>query len=91
MVLKRIGTMSLAKVFGVLYAAIGLLAGVFMALISLAGAGSSQAGFGMGMGIAAVIVLPVLYGVLGFIGGLLTAWLFNLAAGWVGGVELDLE
>jgi hypothetical protein len=37
------------------------------------------------------LVLPVFYGVLGFIAGLIGALLYNLFARWVGGFELQLE
>jgi len=43
------------------------------------------------IGVAAVIVLPLFYGLLGFIGGIITAALFNLVASMVGGVEIELS
>lgn len=42
-------------------------------------------------GVAAVVFFPVLYGVGGFIATLITAWLYNVVAGAVGGLELDLS
>ena len=44
-----------------------------------------------GMGIAAVIVMPIIYGVLGFIGGIISAAMYNLIAGFVGGIEMEFE
>jgi hypothetical protein len=38
----------------------------------------------------AVIATPVFYAVAGFVGGAIMAFLYNLVAGWVGGIELDL-
>jgi H+/Cl- antiporter ClcA len=35
--------------------------------------------------------MPVFYGVIGFIAGLIGALLYNLFARWVGGFELELE
>lgn len=49
------------------------------------------AGFGPAIGVAAVIFFPILYGGLGFVTTLIAAWLYNLAAGIVGGVELDVQ
>ena len=79
MIIKRIGVMSLAKLMAVTYAAIGLIFGGFVALFGLLGggammaAGADDAGMGSGimagMGLLAVIILPIFYGVLGFIGG----------------------
>jgi hypothetical protein len=36
-------------------------------------------------------MLPILYGLLGLAGGALTAALYNLFAGLMGGVELEFE
>ena len=35
--------------------------------------------------------MPVLYAVFGLIGGAIGAALYNLVAGWVGGLEVELE
>ena len=94
MVVKRIGVLSLAKVMAVLYAGIGLLGGLFIALISSIGGSAfahHEGALGMGFGIGAIVLFPILYDVLGFVGGIISAWLYNLAAGFIGGVELDLQ
>ena len=100
MVIRRVGVLSAAKLLGVLYAALGLLIGVLFALFSMVGGGAMLAGGGdaaagggmmMGMGIGFLIFAPIFYGLLGFIGGALSAWLYNLAAGWIGGIEIDLQ
>jgi len=99
MVITKVGVMSLGKLMGLLYAAIGIIFGLLYALFAVVGGGAMMAmgggdgamggGMMMGMGIAAVIILPIFYGVLGFIGGLITALLFNLAAKYTGGLEIE--
>jgi hypothetical protein len=99
MVITKVGVMSLGKLMGIMYAAIGLLFGGIYALVAVVGGGAMLAmggnegamggGMMMGMGVAAVIVLPVIYGVLGFIGGLVTALFFNIAAKYAGGLEVE--
>ena len=42
-------------------------------------------------GFMGVLLLPILYGVCGFLGGLIHAWVYNVAAGWVGGVRIEVE
>jgi hypothetical protein len=37
------------------------------------------------------ILLPFFYAVMGFLIGALTAWMYNLFAGWVGGIQLELR
>lgn len=100
-VIKRIGVLSLAKVYGVVMAVFGLILGVmsglFMMLMgSLASIGNAPEASGAaaimgGMGIATVVVLPIAYGALGFVSGALTAWIYNLAAGFSGGLEFDVD
>ena len=88
-VLKKIGVMSMAKLYGVIFAVMGLIAGIFMGLFgALLAAFGSAAG---GLGLAAIIVLPIIYGIMGFVSGAIGAFLYNLFAGWVGGIEVDLE
>ena len=95
MVIKRVGPLSCAKIAGVLYAALGAIIGVFVALFSLAGAFASDsfggAGMGAMVGVGAIVIAPIFYGCLGFVFALLAAALYNFAAGFVGGVELDLQ
>jgi hypothetical protein len=88
MIIKRIDPFSFAKIFAVIYAVIGLLAGCIFALVGRSfGGGGMMASFGM----AAIIIMPVLYGALGFIFTALMAVIYNVVAGWVGGVKLDVE
>ena len=99
MQLRRIGVGSAAKVAGALYAVLGLIAGLIIALISmvsaglLAGAQTEEVPSWLGpiFGIGAVVFFPILYGVLGVILGAVVAAVYNAVAGMVGGIELDLE
>ena len=85
MVLKSIGVFSMAKMLGALYATIGFLIGLLFALLSVVGAGIADSGseglLALVFGVGAVIILPVFYGVLGFIGGAVLSALYNLIAG----------
>jgi hypothetical protein len=38
-----------------------------------------------------MIVIPIFYGILGFIGGLISGLIYNAAAGFMGGIELEIE
>jgi hypothetical protein len=101
MVIRKVGVLSLGKLMGVMYAGIGLLLGLLYALIAVVGGGAMLAmggeegafggGMMMGVGLAAVVVAPIAYGLIGFIGGLISAWFFNLAAKYTGGLELDVQ
>jgi hypothetical protein len=99
---KRIGIGSAAKLSGALYGAAGLFIGVIVGLASLVGAGfASQfaadsadappAFLGALLGVGAIFLFPLLYGLLGLVVGAITAALYNLFAGFVGGLEVELE
>ena len=95
MIVKRFGVLSVAKVYGALTAAMGLLLGLFVGAASALGVGLSEgdepAFIAAMLGVGAVIFLPIFYGVLGVVMGALSAALYNLFAGMVGGVKIELE
>ncbi len=99
MIIRRVRIVSLAKVLGLIYACIGLVAGALFSLFSVFAAASSWSfGHGLGatwgpvlLGAGAVIALPIFYGILGTIVGLLVGLVYNVIAGTVGGLEIDLE
>jgi hypothetical protein len=95
MVIKRVGPLSCAKIAGTLYAIIGLFAGAGISLVAMLGGFGGQTTesglFGAAMGAAAIIVIPICYGVLGFLTSLIGAALYNVIAGLVGGVEVDTQ
>jgi hypothetical protein len=95
MVIKRFEPLSVGKVAGVLYGAMGLIVGVIVSLAATAGGLIGHDTFGPlagGLvGIGAVVLLPIFYGGLGFIVAIIAAWLYNLAAGFVGGIEIDVQ
>jgi hypothetical protein len=98
MVLKRIGPLSLGKIMGLLYGAMGLIIGfVFAAitafgfLVGLALEGLSEPLFGLLFGLGAIVGAPIMYGVFGFVGGIITAALYNFIVRFTGGLELEFD
>jgi hypothetical protein len=77
--LASISPLQLGIVLGVLYGAISLIIVPFLLLGAIFG----HAGFG----IIFAIFFPVIYAVAGFIGGVITAFVYNLVAQWTGGIE----
>jgi len=94
--LNKVGVLSAGKVSGLLYALLGLIVGAIFALLSLVGAGAALGGeeggaaLGFLFGVGAIIFLPIFYGIMGFVGGMIMAALFNLVAGISGGLEVDI-
>jgi len=101
--LKRIGPGSAFKVGLVLYALLGVFIGIIVACFSMI-AGSlgsmSAAGaagipsariLGFGMGFGAIIFFPIFYGLIGGVFAAVGAVIYNVVAGWVGGLEVDIN
>ena len=80
--LTRIAPLQAGIVSGVLYALISLIAVPILLFFPLAaGVGGAELGF--------VIMIPIIYGILGFIGGVIGAAVYNLVAGWTGGLAFE--
>ena len=95
MIIKRIAPLSVAKLAGALYGILGVVFGAIFSLATMAGAMASDelggALFGALFGIGAIVIFPMLYGGVAFVMMLITAWLYNVLAGVVGGVEIDMQ
>ena len=95
--LRRIDPFSCGKVIGLIYAAFGLLVGLFASCFSLIGsAAASQSNEGgafffLGGGLFAVILFPLLYGLAGAFFGVIGAVLYNFVAKRFGGIEVELS
>jgi hypothetical protein len=83
--IRRFGVVQTAKVVAVLYALMGLLFAPLVLLTTLFTPRES----GLGPGFA--LALPVLYGLVGFVFTAIACAIYNLVAGWVGGIEVELD
>lgn len=93
-VVKRIGPGSAFKIGLVAYGILGLIAGVFCSLIALAGisfAPHARLPFAGAMGLFAVILCPIVYGIIGGIAAVIGALIYNLASSWVGGLQVEIN
>lgn len=96
--IKKFEPLSVMRVAAVCYAALGVLEGVVFGLVltfsslSAAAEPSKTSRFlGPLFGVAAIIGFPLLFAILGAIGGGLGAVIYNLTARWVGGIEVEVE
>jgi hypothetical protein len=92
-VLRAVGVMSVAKVSAVLMAIAGLIEGIVFAglgtMIGSLAEGTPMAALGA-FGFMAIIMFPIGGAISGFVGGAISAILYNLVASRIGGIELDL-
>ena len=100
--INKMGVFSVAKMQSVLGLVIGLIIGViygaFIILYSLIGAslvgGDAKLAVGGGgvvVGIVVMIAVPITYAIVGFIGGAIGAFVYNIFAGMIGGIEMEVE
>lgn len=91
--IKSVGILSCAKMLGVLYGCLGLLFIPFALIAGLASMATQQANSAIGGAamLAFGILAPVIYGAMGFVFGAIGAWIYNLVAKWLGGIEIQLE
>jgi len=93
--LTHIAPVKLGIVLAVVYGVMSLVIIVpCFLLISLAGvANTARTGNPMLVNFTGVFVifLPIIYAVIGFIGGVIAALIYNLVAKWTGGIEFITE
>jgi hypothetical protein len=97
MVIRHIGVWSAARMYAAISGAAGLFFGFCIAALSMIGAGFAAPGddtpawlapvFGMG----AIVALPLFYAIMGLVAGAIGALIYNLFAGMVGGLEIDVQ
>ena len=90
--LRSVDVMSCAKIMGAVYGSLGL---IFLPFVLLGGFGSLL--FGQKSGVLSgilmlffAICLPVIYGLMGFLMGAFSAWVYNFVARRIGGLRLEL-
>ena len=101
MTIKKIDAIQCGKVMAVLTALTYLIAGILMTLFlglfsamlyAIPGMNASALVAGGVIGGLIMTVVMVIFGLIfGFISGIICAWIYNVVAGMVGGIKLDLE
>jgi hypothetical protein len=91
--ISSVGILSCAKMLGVLYGCMALLLIPIFLIGGLAGIASQQTNGAIGGAVmlAFGILAPFLYGGIGFVFGAIGAWIYNLIAKRLGGIEIQLE
>ena len=82
---SRVSVLQAAKMFGVLYAIMGLIIIPFFYVVARAVPSGSSPFGGVWL-----LLLPILYGCLGFVVTAIAAAIYNLVARWIGGIEVEL-
>ncbi len=90
--IKRLDVWSVAKIYSLVSALGGFIAALLLILLSMMFGNLMQMLFpNLIVSWVLLIQLPLIYGIVGIIIGALAAWFYNIIAGWVGGVVIELE
>ena len=82
--INRVSPLQLGKISAVIY---GFLSILILPFIIFSIVVSKKTGFGMFL----IVLIPICYVFMGFIMAIITAGIYNVAAKWVGGIEVELE
>ncbi len=88
--ISRVGVWSLAKIEAILLALLGIFQSILLSFTGISLDGTNLATIA-GFNLFGIIGFPILYGLVGFISGGLTAIIYNLIVKLIGGIELELE
>ncbi|MEZ6087722.1 MAG: hypothetical protein R3C05_06800 [Pirellulaceae bacterium] len=91
---RRVGLLSVTSLFGAMGFAVGLLGAILMGsvtLLSFVMADNTDIVAGVGTGLMMTFMLPLFYGVLGMIGGLIWAVIYNVIANFTGGIQVEID
>ena len=99
--IKKLGILSVAKIYALMLFVMSLLIsvpyGLFIMFFGAMMMGTGErAGFAAGggsivIGLVVMIGLPIFYGLIGFVAGAISALVYNLFAGMIGGIEIEVE
>lgn len=95
--IKRFEPLSVMKIAAIGYAVLGLFEGTIFAVVfsAMPFAAPDSANFprflGPLFGVGALIIMPILFAIMGAIGGGLGAVIYNLSARYVGGIVVEVE
>ena len=78
--ITKIDGNSLAKIVGITYAILGLAFGIFTVILSFMGNG------GLFAIVVGLLIIPALYGIIGYLASLLGVTIYNMIAKKVGGI-----
>ena len=91
--IKRFTPIQLGKMLAVSYGALGLLfIPAFLLMSAFATRLPSQQRVGMmALSTGFAFIFQFIYAAFGFVFGVIGAWVYNLIAKWIGGIEVEVE
>lgn len=92
---KRLGVLRTGSILMVMYGLLALLFVPFLGISFLSGAifghSNAEMAAGIGGGVCMILFMLVIYPLMGFIGGVIFAALYNLVVRMTGGMQLEMD
>jgi hypothetical protein len=94
--IKKINVLSVSKILGLSFAIMGFIIGIAVGFVMFVIGSAFDAFNGFttliapGLGIVGFIIIPMIYGLVGFIIGGLSTLIYNILASWIGGIEIEV-
>lgn len=86
---------SVAKLQAIFMAIFGLIVGVIIAIATQFIPNTQEAQQAIipfqSFGFLAIIIVPIVYAIMGLVTGAIGAWIYNIVAKLVGGIEVEFE
>jgi|GEM_PF-1168256 uncharacterized membrane protein YhaH (DUF805 family) len=86
---RSIGAIQTAKTLAVIYGAVGIVAGIVACLAIISEPFHTNDYWGA-TALLALIAIPIGYALVGFVGVVISAWIYNIVAAKTGGIEFTL-
>ena len=93
--IKKLDILSVAKIYAIIGAIIGFVIGIITAIVVISGGGifmmglGTMSGLAIAIGVLSIIIMPIIYGIIGFLVGLIFSWLYNVIAERIGGIKFQ--
>lgn len=96
MELKKIGIWSTGKILAVISFIFGILLAILLLILQKVAVGTQLAGVAdlsslTQITTSALLVLPFYYALIGFLSGVVFAFLYNIISGWIGGIKIEVS
>ena len=90
-VIQSIEIISWAKIHALFGIVFGLIYGILFAILGSAIGATFDMPGATTLGLLSIIVFPIIFGIMAFICGAIMAFLYNIFASKIGGIEIELK
>lgn len=82
--ITKVNVLKVAFFMGTIY---GILSAIIFLIVGLFGIAIQ----GEPVGLLLAILMPIIYAIMGFVGGLIMGFMYNIVSKWIGGIEVEVD